>query len=593
MKYMHTKTERTFTIILTVFLALTICVFNASAQPLMPHRFYGEVAGFPDGTLVEAKIEGVTYANTTTLNGTYGYLPNVFDVPGDDPNTPEKEGGVTGDTVNFYVAGIFVTSYTFESGASTRLDLSIPLIANFTATPTSGDEPLTVQFTDTSQLAEAVTSWLWDFGDETNSTEQNPEHTYTTDGNYTVSLTVVGDGEALNLTETKPDYITVYDTEPNANFYGTPMFGAPPLTVQFTDQSGSYDGIISRLWNFGDDTTGTEKNPQHTYTTEGVYTVSLNVTEEDGDWDVEVKPNYVIVTTNVTEPVNVMVDVGSIHFPGETAEFYIFTLYKGLAVNVEFLEVRLWFYYAEEHHYVDLASPVKLEAGVYRASYTIPETAPAVTYTLIIKAQYRSPDGMSYGGSAKSFQVSPTLNGWNASITKIEDNIATIVIPGLTEIKANLTAINAKLVDIQGTTASINSTLGLIKTDITNINAYLASLNRTIATISSDVGEIKTDVDAIHLKVVGVDWETKIADIQTTLGTIKGYVENVDDGGLATINTDLGNVTTNISDILTTSQDTQNTANTLTTIVYAALAFSILAFIAAIATAYMLRSKLA
>lgn len=533
------------------------------------------------------------YVNQTQLSNTTTRTDGSYTLIIPAEGTPADQFPPEGTLLDLWVENINVTRITLQYMTVLELNLTIPTLAptvNFTATPTSGVEPLTVQFTDTSMNFANITSWSWQFGDGANSTEQNPEHTYI-EGNYTVSLTVVGDGE--ELTETKVDYITVYDSEPDAEFYGTPLFGAPPLTVQFTDQSVSYDGIISRLWNFGDDTTGTEKNPQHTYTTEGVYTVSLNVTETDGDWDIEVKPNYVIVTTNVTEPLNVMVDVGSIHFQGETAEFYIFTMHKGLAVNVEFLEVRLWFYYAEEHHYVDLATPVKLEAGVYRASYTIPETAPAVTYTLIIKAQYRSPEGMSYGGSAKSFQVSPTLNGWNASITNIEDNIATIVIPGLTEIKANLTAINAKLVDIQGTTASINSTLGLIKTDITNINAYLASLNGTIATISSDVGEIKTNVTAIHLKVVGVDWETKIVDIQTTLGTIKGYVENVDDGGLATINTDLGNVTTNISDILTTSQDTQNTANTLTTIVYAALAFSILAFIAAIATAYMLRSKLA
>lgn len=535
------------------------------------------------------------YVNQTQLSNTTTRTDGSYTLIIPAEGTPADQFPPEGTLLDLWVENINVTRITLQYMTVLELNLTIPTLAptvNFTATPTSGVEPLTVQFTDTSMNFANITSWSWQFGDGANSTEQNPEHTYI-EGNYTVSLTVVGNGEELNLTETKVDYITVYDSEPDAEFYGTPLFGAPPLTVQFTDQSVSYDGIISRLWNFGDDTTGTEKNPQHTYTTEGVYTVSLNVTETDGDWDVEVKPNYVIVTTNVTEPLNVMVDVGSIHFPGETAEFCIFTMHKGLAVNVEFLEVRLWFYHAEEHHYVDLATPVNIEAGVYRASYTIPETAPAVTYTLIIKAQYRSPEGMSYGGSAKSFQVSPTLNGWNASITNIEDNIATIVIPGLTEIKANLTAINAKLVDIQGTTASINSTLGLIKTDITNINAYLASLNGTIATISSDVGEIKTNVTAIHLKVVGVDWETKIADIQTTLGTIKGYVENVDDGGLATINTDLGNVTTNISDILTTSQDTQNTANTLTTIVYAALAFSILAFIAAIATAYMLRSKLA
>lgn len=101
------------------------------------------------------------------------------------------------------------------------------------------------------------------------------------------------------------------------------------------------------------------------------------------------------------------------------------------------------------------------------------------------------------------------------------------------------------------------------------------------------LGLIQTDVNAIRLKVVDIDWETKIATIQTTLGTIKGYVENVDDGGLATIYTDLGTVKTNVSDIL------QKGVTADLTPIWIAVIFSILAFIASIATAYMFRSKVA
>ncbi|NTW24685.1 MAG: PKD domain-containing protein, partial [Lentimicrobium sp.] len=52
-----------------------------------------------------------------------------------------------------------------------------------------------------------ITSWQWNFGDGGTSTQQNPSHTYTTAGTYTVSLTV-GDGSIFN-TETKTAYITV------------------------------------------------------------------------------------------------------------------------------------------------------------------------------------------------------------------------------------------------------------------------------------------------------------------------------------------------------------------------------------------------
>jgi hypothetical protein len=62
------------------------------------------------------------------------------------------------------------------------------LCAAFTATPSSGQAPVTVAFSDTSRGA--PTSWSWDFGDGGNSTAQNPAHTYAAAGVYTVTLTV-------------------------------------------------------------------------------------------------------------------------------------------------------------------------------------------------------------------------------------------------------------------------------------------------------------------------------------------------------------------------------------------------------------------
>jgi PKD repeat protein len=61
-------------------------------------------------------------------------------------------------------------------------------VASFTANPTSGVVPLTVQFTDTS--THGPTSWAWDFGDGGTSASQNPQHIYTTAGIYTVTLAV-------------------------------------------------------------------------------------------------------------------------------------------------------------------------------------------------------------------------------------------------------------------------------------------------------------------------------------------------------------------------------------------------------------------
>ncbi|MBP2132090.1 PKD repeat protein [Methanomicrobium sp. W14] len=78
-------------------------------------------------------------------------------------------------------------------------------VANFTANQTVGETPFAVNFTDLS-TGDPI-SWMWNFGDNTISTEQNPVHTYTDAGNYTVSLTATNNGGSD--TEVKTDYINV------------------------------------------------------------------------------------------------------------------------------------------------------------------------------------------------------------------------------------------------------------------------------------------------------------------------------------------------------------------------------------------------
>lgn len=114
-------------------------------------------------------------------------VTDLFFIHGFDPS----EGVYT----NIAVQGVV----TIEYGGPPPLD------ANFSATPTSGAAPLTVNFTD--QSTGTVDSWNWSFGDGLNSNEQNPSHTYNDSGSYTVILTVTGPDDSD--TETKTDYIKV------------------------------------------------------------------------------------------------------------------------------------------------------------------------------------------------------------------------------------------------------------------------------------------------------------------------------------------------------------------------------------------------
>jgi PKD repeat protein len=79
------------------------------------------------------------------------------------------------------------------------------LETSFSATPISGDAPLSVEFTDLT--TGGPTEWLWDFGDGGNSTVQNPGYIYAKAGQYTVTLTV-WNASTMSQT-TKMNYITV------------------------------------------------------------------------------------------------------------------------------------------------------------------------------------------------------------------------------------------------------------------------------------------------------------------------------------------------------------------------------------------------
>jgi len=86
-----------------------------------------------------------------------------------------------------FLNGIFQPVNAVNTTSNFNIDSN--LIAGFTADPTSGPVPLTVQFSDLS--SGAPVSWLWTFGDGGTSSEQNPSYTYSYPGSYTVSLTAI------------------------------------------------------------------------------------------------------------------------------------------------------------------------------------------------------------------------------------------------------------------------------------------------------------------------------------------------------------------------------------------------------------------
>ncbi|UCD87409.1 MAG: PKD domain-containing protein, partial [Desulfobacterales bacterium] len=194
---------------------------------------------------------------------------------------------VQGGTLN--LADTVVTPSDTSGSKSLVCSESVSPVALFSADPVEGGNPLTVQFTDQSKGL--ITDYLWDFGDETLSADQNPVHTYTNIGTYTVKLTVTG--PAGTDKQKQIDYINVTQGLPIADFTATPTVGIPDFVVEFTDQSSEKWGIIyTYFWDFGDGSTAYGDRAFHRYTSDGPFTVSLTVTGPGGS-DTKTRTNYI------------------------------------------------------------------------------------------------------------------------------------------------------------------------------------------------------------------------------------------------------------------------------------------------------------
>jgi len=196
-------------------LAVLLCLLmmTAGAVPPLPAEFYGKVtvdsAPASVGTALIAKINdqvrGKLALTTAGQYGGTGIFDDTLVVAATEDDL--KSGNAT---ISFYIGDQKADqTVPFEPGVAKELDLTIGNFgADFTANPTSGTAPLTVQFTDTSTTEWSV--WNWDFGDGGTSVIKNPSHVYEAPGTYTVKMTV---GSLSGYyTVTKDNFITVTQT---------------------------------------------------------------------------------------------------------------------------------------------------------------------------------------------------------------------------------------------------------------------------------------------------------------------------------------------------------------------------------------------
>ena len=176
-------------------------------------------------------------------------------------------------TVTYETPGVYNVSLTVSNVLGTTSTSVQPTYVEVLPSPEAAftyqyaPGGLSVQFNNASS---GVDGWFWDFGDGATSNLENPGHTYTTDGNYSVTLTVFGPcGDDVFVQNIE------VATPPSAAFSANVLSGCAPLMVQFGNESS--DNATTFQWSFqgGTPATSTLPDPVITFNAAGTYSVRL------------------------------------------------------------------------------------------------------------------------------------------------------------------------------------------------------------------------------------------------------------------------------------------------------------------------------
>ncbi|MCX6269925.1 MAG: PKD domain-containing protein [Bacteroidetes bacterium] len=235
-----------------------------------------------------ARCEGIPVTLTAPDYpfATYYWLPN-----GDTTKT------ITVSQTNNYIAIIQTGNGNISCMGQDTIHVGFfpaPLI-NFMPDTLEGCEPVTVHFLNGSVPKSAT--FLWDFGDDSTSTEYSPTHIYNGEGIYSVTLTSTT-GTGCSDTYTVNNIIKSH-LQPVAQFtVNPPIANIQNANIVFENTSVNPGDL---LWKFGDGTTSTDLNPTHPYTTIGVYDVWLVLKTPFGCVDSLLK-NVNVIDDSITIP---------------------------------------------------------------------------------------------------------------------------------------------------------------------------------------------------------------------------------------------------------------------------------------------------
>jgi heme/copper-type cytochrome/quinol oxidase subunit 2 len=156
--------------------------------------------------------------------------------------------------------------------------------APFTSSPQTvyTNETITFKATAPNATNGSTVKYMWDFGDGNTATGITTTHAYADNGSYIVRLSVTSDDCLISSSNTRK---TVLNRPPTASFIKNFTAAKTGELIQFdASASDDLDGtIVNYFWDFGDGNNASGEVINYTYVSGGVYTITLTVTDDDGE----------------------------------------------------------------------------------------------------------------------------------------------------------------------------------------------------------------------------------------------------------------------------------------------------------------------
>jgi peptidoglycan hydrolase CwlO-like protein len=214
--------------------------------------------------------------------------------------------------------------------------------------------------------------------------------------------------------------------------------------------------------------------------------------------------------------------------------------------------------------------------------------------------------------------INTQLNNMNAILLQINGTVATLQTSSGGNVTVDLSSLNAKLDSISGNIASLSTSMGTVTTTVNSLSGTISTINSGVATIKTDLGTVQTSLSSLDAVLGAVAGDTatlktsigdvstslssigttvtsingNVATIKTDVGTLSGTVTSIS-GNVATIQTSIGSMQADISNMQSDVSSSKSSTDSLTPLIIVAIVLALVAAIAAIASIVLMRRKIA